>query len=108
MVFTAITVRRKRYLCLLLQLYCFLLKGGAYQMARLKFHIKADKFLDILSRRDMSQTSFARWARLTSGHMSQLVRGVRSASPETQKKILLALPGVDRDEIFSKTNGRKR
>lgn len=77
-------------------------------MARLRIYIKPKAFQEILAVENMSQRSFARWAKLTSGHVSQLIAGRRSVSPKTRKKILKALPRVGFEQIFLQTYDKKR
>ena len=77
-------------------------------MSQFKVRIKAKPFLTILAKQQMSQTSFGRWAKITSGHMSQLLTGKRNVSPRTRKKILEALPGVHFEQIFANSFKKKR
>jgi transcriptional regulator with XRE-family HTH domain len=63
--------------------------------------IKQKPLLTILAKQNMSQNGLARGAGLQSGHVSQLISGKRNVSPDTRKKILQTLEGVQFDEIFA-------
>ena len=77
-------------------------------MSHLKVRVKTKILREILARKNMSQNGLGRAARLTSGHVSQLIRGTRNASPETREKILKELEDVTFDQIFRITYGKNR
>ncbi len=70
-------------------------------MSNMTVRIKAKPLLRILATRNISQNGLGRVARLTSGHVSQLIKGRRNVSPKTRDKILTALGDVPFDDIFA-------
>ena len=76
-------------------------------MSNMKVRVKTKVFREILARKNISQNGLGRVAQLTSGHVSQLIRGTRNASPETRKKILRELD-VPFDQIFRIIHGERR
>ncbi len=70
-------------------------------MSHMKVRLRGKVLLEILARRNLSQNALARRAGLTSGHISQLLRGARNVSPRTRKRLLHALDGVPFDQLFS-------
>jgi len=68
---------------------------------KLVVKIKPKPLLTILAKENMSQNGLARVAGLQSGHVSQLISGKRNVSPNTRRKILQSLNGVQFDEIFA-------
>ena len=69
-------------------------------MSQMKVRLKRRRVLELLSQKNMSQNSFGRDAKLSSGHVSQLLRGKRNVSPDTRVRILGIL-GVTFGEIFT-------
>jgi len=53
-----------------------------------------------IARRNMSQNMLATRTGISSGYMSQLMRGERHASPRIRQKILDALSPLTFDDIF--------
>lgn len=76
-------------------------------MSNSKVRMKTKIFREILARKNISQNGLGRVIKLTSGHVSQLIRGTRNPSPETRKKILKELD-VTFDQIFRITDGKRR
>ena len=66
-----------------------------------KVRVREKALLQILAERNMSQNGLARSAGLTSGHVSQLIRGTRYVAPRTRQRIIQALGDVPFDRIFS-------
>ena len=66
----------------------------------IKVEIKANKLMDILARRNISQNELARLCGITSGFISQLLTGQRKPSPEIRQKIMDVLNIRDFDLIF--------
>ena len=77
-------------------------------MSQMKVRIKTKPFLEKLARNNWSQNGFGLLAGLTSGHLSQLVRGKRNVSATTRKKIMSKLEGTEFEDIFSTTFSKKR
>jgi transcriptional regulator with XRE-family HTH domain len=48
----------------------------------------------------MSQRRLARLCHVSSGYMTQLLRGDRYPGPAVRERILGALPGIGFDEVF--------
>ena len=69
-------------------------------MSQIKVRIKTKHFLELIARNHWTQNGFGLLAGLTSGHLSQLVRGKRNVSAPTRKKILTQLEGTTFDDIF--------
>ena len=61
--------------------------------------LETKKLRTIMAKRFMGQNGLARLAKLSTGHVSQLINGTRHASPKIQKKLLRCL-GVEFDAIF--------
>jgi transcriptional regulator with XRE-family HTH domain len=68
----------------------------------MKVAIKVRKVKEKLARRNISQNSFAKKLKITSGYMSQLFSGTRNPSAKLRKKILkeLKLDEDHFDDIF--------
>ena len=62
--------------------------------------LKGQALWGILVRRNMSQNELARKAGLSSGYLSQLVRGDRFPSPAVRRKLLKALALRGFDDLF--------
>jgi transcriptional regulator with XRE-family HTH domain len=69
-------------------------------MSKMKVRIKTKRFLELIAKNNWTQNGFALLAHLTSGHLSQLVRGKRNVSASTREKILSQLQGTTFDDIF--------
>jgi transcriptional regulator with XRE-family HTH domain len=70
-------------------------------MANVAVRVRTRQLLTILAKKNMSQNSLGRGAGLTSGHVSQLIRGTRNVSPRTRKRLLQALDDVTFEDIFA-------
>jgi transcriptional regulator with XRE-family HTH domain len=57
-------------------------------------------FRKLLARRNFSQNSLGRAVGLSSGYVSQLIRGTRSPGPEVRKKLMAVFPDLSFDELF--------
>jgi len=66
----------------------------------LKVKVKANDIERLLAKRNLSHNAFAERLGISSGYMSQLVRGERYPSAELRVKILRSLRNVTFDEIF--------
>lgn len=66
----------------------------------LKVRLRRDRILLILARRNYSQNGLARSLGISSGYMSQLMKGVRRPSPRLRRKMLRVLQMKDFDELF--------
>jgi len=66
----------------------------------LKVRLRRDRILLILARRNYSQNGLARSLGISSGYMSQLMKGVRRPSPRLRRKMLGVLQMKDFDELF--------
>ena len=66
----------------------------------LRARVKTIAIWEILLRRNMTQNDLARQAKITSGHLSQLLKGDRSPTPGVRKKLMDALDPVEFDDIF--------
>ena len=66
----------------------------------LKVTVKQSEVERLLAKRNLSQNAFADRLGISSGYMSQLMRGSRYPSAELRAKILRSLRGVGFDDIF--------
>lgn len=66
----------------------------------IKVKVKANDIERLLAKRNLSHNAFATRLSISSGYMSQLVRGERYPSSELRAKILRSLRGVGFDDIF--------
>jgi len=66
----------------------------------LKVTVKQSEVERLLAKRNLSQNAFAERLSISSGYMSQLMRGSRYPSAELRAKILRSLRGVGFDDIF--------
>jgi len=66
----------------------------------LKVKVKTNDIERLLAKRNLSHNAFAELLGISSGYMSQLVRGERYPSAELRVKILRSLRNVTFDEIF--------
>ncbi len=66
----------------------------------LKVKVKANDIERLLAKRNLSHNAFAERLGISSGYMSQLVRGERYPSAELRAKILRSLRGTSFDDIF--------
>jgi transcriptional regulator with XRE-family HTH domain len=57
-----------------------------------------------IARGNLSQNEVARRCGLTSGFLSQLLRGQRNPGPRTRARLLKALPGMSFDELFEEVD----
>ena len=67
---------------------------------RVRVFIRQDLLLREMARKNISQNGLARALRVTSGYMSQLLRGVRSPSPELRDRLQVFLKIDDFDQLF--------
>jgi transcriptional regulator with XRE-family HTH domain len=67
-----------------------------------KVRLNADVVLPVLARKGLSQNALARQIGITSGYMSQLLRGRRCVGPGLRARVTLApsLRHVPYDELF--------
>lgn len=65
-----------------------------------RVHLNNQALRRLLARRNMTQNSFARRIKVSSGYVSQLLRGQRHPSPKVRERILAELPGTDFDHLF--------
>lgn len=65
-----------------------------------RVRLKARAVSQILLSRNMTQSDLARKAKLTTGHMSQLIHGERSPTPAVRLRLMKALATTDFDQIF--------
>jgi len=66
----------------------------------LKVTVKQSEVERLLAKRNLSQNAFAERLGISSGYMSQLMRGSCYPSAELRAKILRSLRGVGFDDIF--------
>ena len=66
----------------------------------MKVAIKSKVIKSHLARKNLSQNWLAIRIGTTSGYMSQLLRGIRTPSPEMRQKILDALKDYAFDDLF--------
>lgn len=66
----------------------------------LKVLIRQREVEQFLIRRNLSQNAFAERLGISSGYMSQLMRGNRYPSAELRAKILRSLKNIKFDEVF--------
>ena len=66
----------------------------------LKVTVKQSEVERLLAKRNLSQNAFAERLGISSGYMSQLMRGSCYPSAELRAKILRSLRGVGFDGIF--------
>lgn len=66
----------------------------------LKVTVKQSEVERLLAKRNLSQNAFAERLGISSGYLSQLMRGSRYPSAELRAKILRSLRGVGFDDIF--------
>jgi len=66
----------------------------------LKVLIRQSEVERLLTKRNFSQNAFAERLGISSGYMSQLMRGIRYPSAELRAKILHSLRNVTFDDIF--------
>ena len=67
---------------------------------RLKVFVRQDRMAREMARRNMSQNGLARATHVSSGYMSQLLRGVRSPSPDLRERLQQFLRMDDFDLLF--------
>ena len=66
----------------------------------LKVKVKGSDIERLLAKRNLSHNAFATRLGISSGYMSQLVRGERYPSAELRAKILRSLRNVTFDDVF--------
>jgi transcriptional regulator with XRE-family HTH domain len=66
----------------------------------LKVKVKANDIERLLAKRNLSQNAFAERLGISSGYMSQLMRGTRYPSAELRAKIISSLKNINFDKIF--------
>lgn len=66
----------------------------------LKVLIKQREVERFLTKRNLSQNAFAERLGISSGYMSQLMRGSRYPSAELRAKILRSLKNINFDDVF--------
>ena len=66
----------------------------------LKVLVKQREVERFLTRHNLSQNAFAERLGISSGYMSQLMRGTRYPSAELRAKIIRSLKYINFDEIF--------
>lgn len=67
---------------------------------RLKVFVRQNRIAREMARRNMSQNGLARATHITTGYMSQLVRGTRSPSPKLRERIQQFLRISDFHSLF--------
>ena len=67
----------------------------------LKVLVRQREVERFLTRRNLSQNAFAERLGISSGYMSQLMRGNRYPSAELRAKILRSLKNIAFDDIFA-------
>lgn len=67
----------------------------------LKVQMNQEAVLLELARRNMSQNMLADKTRLSTGYLSQLIRGIRYASPKVRQRLQSALEPMTFDDIFT-------
>ena len=67
---------------------------------RLRVFVREDRLAREMVRRNISQDGLARAVHVTSGYMSQLLRGDRSPSPELRERLQRFLRIDDFDRLF--------
>jgi transcriptional regulator with XRE-family HTH domain len=58
----------------------------------------------MLARLNKSQNQLARHCNISSGYISQLLRGSRCAGPEVRARLLEALPDATFDDLFEEVD----
>lgn len=66
----------------------------------LKVKVKGSDIERLLTKRNLSQNAFAERLGISSGYISQLMRGSRYPSAELRAKILRQLGNVSFDDVF--------
>jgi transcriptional regulator with XRE-family HTH domain len=66
----------------------------------LKVVVRQTKVERLLTKRNLSQNAFAERLGISSGYMSQLMRGSRYPSAELRAKILRSLRNISFDDVF--------
>jgi len=66
----------------------------------LKVLVRQREVERFLTRRNLSQNAFAERLGISSGYMSQLMRGNRYPSAELRAKILRSLKNINFDDVF--------
>jgi transcriptional regulator with XRE-family HTH domain len=66
----------------------------------LKVAVKQTEVERLLTKRNLSQNAFAERLGISSGYMSQLMRGSRYPSAELRAKILRSLKKITFDDVF--------
>jgi transcriptional regulator with XRE-family HTH domain len=73
--------------------------GQSYAASSYRFRIKRDLRLEAIHL-NISQNKLAELCRISSGHMSQLLRGKRHAGPETRRRIMRVFPNLPFEALF--------
>ena len=71
----------------------------------LKVLVRQSEVEQLLTRRNLSQNAFAERLGISSGYLSQLLRGDRYPSARLRAKILRSLKNITFDEIFEIMDG---
>ncbi len=66
----------------------------------LKVLIRQGEVERLLTKRNLSQNAFAKRLGISTGYMSQLMRGNRYPSAELRAKILRSMKNINLDKIF--------
>lgn len=70
----------------------------------MKVKLKPQTLLNLLARKNKSQNWLAVRLDISSGYMSQLIRGKRTPSPEMRERILKYFEQMTFDELFEIAN----
>ncbi len=71
-----------------------------HRKSRPRVRLNPEAAWEHLSRRNMSQNELARAVNVSSGHISLLMNGKRSPSPQVRRHLQAALGVADFDELF--------
>jgi transcriptional regulator with XRE-family HTH domain len=66
----------------------------------MKVKLKKQIIRRVLAKKNLSQNWLAIRVQTTSGYMSQLIRGIRTPSPEMRQRILNVLRDYQFDDLF--------
>ena len=65
-----------------------------------KVKLKPESVWELLEQRGMSQNELARQCGITSGHLSHLMNGKRSPSPQVRRRLQQVLGVINFDDLF--------
>jgi transcriptional regulator with XRE-family HTH domain len=66
-----------------------------------RVRLRSEVIQDLMARRNYSQNGLARLVRISSGYISQIIRGRRFPSPEVRRRLMEALGIEDFDALFA-------